>query len=253
MALSHNELAHSLASYLVNDNRMVWEDIPAGKSGSIRPDVLTIQKSFSNPNPISYEIKVSASDFRSDVTSGKWSKYLDFSYGVVFAAPKGLIKKSDIPDICGLIQFDGQSWRTVKKPILNPAVLNGELLLKLLIAGKDRETQANVIKNRGFDEWEHKETLRKKFGKDFAKKIKLIETYDECKKELDGYKKELGSLFGLDINEWSFIYDLSRSIKDLKILADEGKRKEKIAKDLRVMKNHLDSRIDAIVENYTTN
>lgn len=107
MSLSHDELANNLATHLMSVDRMVWEDIPVGKSGSVRPDVLTIQKSFASPNPISYEIKVSVSDFRSDVTSAKWKNYLDFSYGVIFAVPKGLIKKSDIPNGCGLMQFNG--------------------------------------------------------------------------------------------------------------------------------------------------
>ena len=92
--LTHDELANSLAIHLMNENRMVWEDIPVGKVHSVRPDVLTIEKSYSSPNPISYEIKVSVSDFRSDVTKAKWKAYLDFSYGVIFAVPKGLIKKS---------------------------------------------------------------------------------------------------------------------------------------------------------------
>lgn len=252
MTLSHNELAHNLASYLMNDGRMVWEDIPAGKSGSVRPDVLTIEKSFAKPNPISYEIKTSVSDFRSDITTAKWSKYLDFSYGVVFAVPKGLIKKSDVPNSCGLIQFNGQSWHTVKKPTLNPAILNGEILLKLLIAGKERETKKNTIKNRNFDEWKHHETLRKKFGKKFSEKISLLDKYDDRVKELNGYKKELGDLFGLELNSWSFNHELYNCIKDLKISADENKRKEKIAKDLNFLKKNLDLQLNSIITNYTS-
>ncbi|OUS29497.1 hypothetical protein A9Q98_06140 [Thalassotalea sp. 42_200_T64] len=101
MSLSHDKLANNLATHLMSDDRMVWEDIPVGKSGSVRPDVLTIQKSFASPNPISYEIKVSVSDFRSDVTSAKWKNYLDFSYGVIFAVPKGLIKNQIFQMVVG--------------------------------------------------------------------------------------------------------------------------------------------------------
>lgn len=66
--LAHDQLADNLAQHLLRDDRIVWTDIPTGRQGSCRPDVYTIQKSYTQPNPTSYEIKVS---FRSDVTSGK--------------------------------------------------------------------------------------------------------------------------------------------------------------------------------------
>lgn len=81
--LNHDDLAHNLAQHLQQEARMVWENIPAGCAGNVRPDVYTLQKSFSSPNPITYEVKVSLSDFRSDVTTAKWKAYLRFSYGVV--------------------------------------------------------------------------------------------------------------------------------------------------------------------------
>lgn len=249
--LTHDELANNLAVHLMSDDRMVWEDIPAGKSGSVRPDVFTIQKSFSNPTPISYEVKVSLSDFRSDITKAKWSNYLDFSYGVIFAVPKGLVTKKDIPDGCGLICFNGLSWHTVKKPTLNPAILNGELLLKLLIGGSERETIKPIIKNRDFNEHMHNEKLRKKFGEKFAGKIKFLDEYKEKKAELNGLKKELASLFNLDINRWCFEIDVSYHIEQLKIMACETKRKSKIAKELEVLTNNISNSINRVIKNYT--
>lgn len=249
--LTHDELANNLAVHLMNDNRMVWEDIPTGKVHSVRPDVLTIEKSYSSPNPISYEIKVSVSDFRSDVTKAKWKAYLDFSYGVVFAAPKGLIKKSDIPNGCGLMLFNGQSWHTVKKPTLHPNKLNDELLLKLLISGSQRETQKSIIKNRDFEQHVHHDTLRKKFGKDFSEKISLLDTYEDKKKELKGLRKELASLFDLDIDRWGFESNVSYHIDKLKIMADESKRKEKIANELIKLNDNVSASMRRIIEKYT--
>jgi len=249
--LSHDQLANNLAIHLMSDDRMVWEDIPVGKAGSVRPDVLTIQKSFANPNPISYEIKVSVSDFRSDVTKAKWRNYLDFSYGVVFAVPKGLITKADIPNGCGLMTFNGQSWNTVKRPTLNPSELGGELLLKLLIAGKERETSRPIIKNRDFDKHAHHEALRKKFGKDFSSKISLIDSYPEKKKELNKLKRELGGLFGVDIDAWGFESNIAYHIDKLKILADESERKKSIAKELSMARDRLNLSLDRIIKDYT--
>lgn len=250
-ALTHDELANNLAVHLMNENRMVWEDIPAGKLHSVRPDVLTIEKSYSSPNPISYEIKVSVSDFRSDVTKAKWKSYLEFSYGVVFAAPKGLIKKSDIPNGCGLMLFNGQSWHTVKKPTLHPSKLNDEILLKLLIGGAQRETIVPVIKNRDYEEYVHHETLRKKFGQDFSEKISLLDTYADKKKELKRLKKELGVLFDLDVDQWGFESNVSYRIEKLKIMACESKRKLAIAEELIRLNKDITQSFDRIVTKYT--
>ena len=84
----HNDLMHDLAEHLrSNSDRMVWTDMQLGPVGSPRPDVFTVNKSYTQPRPLSYEIKISRADFRSDVTSGKWQKYLDYSAGVIFAPP----------------------------------------------------------------------------------------------------------------------------------------------------------------------
>lgn len=249
--MTHNELAHNLALHLAKDDRMVWEDIPAGRSGSVRPDVYTIQKSFSNPNPISYEIKVSKSDFRSDVTKAKWRSYLDFSYGVIFAVPKGLITKSELPEGCGLITFNGQSWNTVKRPTLHPKNLDDELLLKLLIAGRKRETHIEPIKNRDFDEHKHHEALRKKFGQDFAKKIRFLDEYPEKKKELEGYKDELASIFNLNKERFAFEGNVKYHIEKLKILANETERKLAIAKQLQSLQKTINRALDNTIQDYT--
>lgn len=46
--LTHDELAADLAAKLRTDRRMVWTDIQLGPSGSPRPDVYAIFKSFSH-------------------------------------------------------------------------------------------------------------------------------------------------------------------------------------------------------------
>lgn len=253
MTLSHNELAHNLATHLMNDNRMVWEDIPVGRAGSIRPDVLTIEKSFSNPNPISYEIKVSVQDFRSDITSGKWKGYLDFSDGVVFAVPKGLITKNDIPTGCGLITFNGEFWNTVKRPTLQNSALDNELLLKLLIGGKERQTTTSIVKQRGFDERVHNDALMKKFGDDFRRKIHFINTYDRDKEELDNLKQELLSILDLS-NEpeaWNTLHDIKSAIKLLRESSDKELMYKAVLKDLTNLKSNLDKSFEKLSSKYS--
>lgn len=250
--ISHDDFAHMLAQHLKCDDRMVWENIPAGSAGNVRPDVFTIQKSFANPNPITYEIKVSLSDFRSDVTKAKWKAYLKFSYGVVFAVPKGLITKNDLPNGCGLITYNGAGiWHTVKKPTLSPCRLDGDILLKLLIGGGKRMTQNKVIQPRQFDQYKHMEKLRSKFGKNIAENIQFIEEYPSMKKEINALKKQLGELLDVNPDRWCFERDIADKIQQIREQADESERKKAIAVRLDKLNKILSSQIDTIKREFT--
>lgn len=254
--LSHDELASNLARHLLNEGRMVWEDIPAGRRHSVRPDVYTIEKSFANPNPISYEVKVSLADFRSDVTSAKWKAYLEFSYGVVFAVPKGLITKKDVPNNCGLITFNGEFWNTVKRPTLHPAELDDDLLLKLLISGKERQSKPFEPVPRPFDEERHYDALRKKFGEDIRQKLHFIGKFPQMMEELTEMRSCLSRLFGEELpkdifNTWRFDYVVSKAIEELEIKAKEETRKAAIAKELQELSEVMDRRMNIIINRYT--
>lgn len=231
---------------------MVWENIVAGPGGSVRPDVFIMEKSFANPNPISYEVKVSVADFRSDVTKAKWKAYLGFSYGLVFAAPRGLITRKDIPTGCGFIQYNGTIWHTVKRPTLHPCTIDSAMMLKLLIDGERLETQTKPIKNRDFDEWQHHETLRKKFGQDIRQKLALIDEYPTMKGKLDTLKSELAEALGVGpIDKWCFIQDIKHAIEQLKIMANEHERKQAIAGELAALGDRLNGHLSRIITDYT--
>lgn len=255
--LTHNELASNLARHLMHESRMVWEDIPAGPSGSVRPDVYTIEKSFSNPRPVSYEIKVSVADFRSDITSAKWKSYLDFSYGVVFAVPKGLITKKDLPNGCGLMTFNGEFWNTVKRPTLHPAPLNDDLLLKLLISGNERQTKSFQPVPREYDDFKHYDQLRKRFGEDIREKIHFIRDYPDMVKELTAMRQRLANLFDMELDkeprdQWRFDRHLEYKIQQLEVMANESTRKAAIAKELEDLSRGVNYRLKNIIENYTS-
>lgn len=249
--MNHNDLAHSLACHLIGEGRMVWEDIPAGKAGSCRPDVFTISKSYSMPNPTSYEIKVSVEDFRSDVTSGKYQKYLEFSSSVIFATPKGMIKKSDVPKGCGLIQWNGSGWNALKRPTVNPSFsLNSEFLLKLLMEGKERQTTKPEQKIRTYDAIKQNKALMKKFGKDIGKKHSLIRDYPRMKSELKRMKKELADLFGLDPDkEWGLEFDIQYHIDKIKKECGSGALKKGFADDISRFENSILRELSRLKEN----
>jgi len=227
--IGHNALATKLARHMLAESRMVYEDIPVGRSGSIRPDVLTIEKSYTKPNPAAYEIKVSLADFRSDTTSGKWMGYLNYAWSVTFVVPRGLVKKSDIPDKCGLVTYneDLDTFVTIKKPTVDPRQLDSEMLLKLLIEGSGRETEPGAFKVREARQYYLDEKIRKKFGKNIGEKIALVQTgYKDCRKQYLKMKKEAGEFFGVDVDRWCFWNDCSFSLERMKESCSEDARHE---------------------------
>lgn len=165
----HDELAHDLAEHMrANTEIIAWEDMQLGPAGSARPDVYTIRKSYSRFVPVVYEVKVSVSDFRSDITSGKWQRYLRYASAVVFAVPAGLIKKEDVPAGCGLIVRHDEIWRTVKNPTLQRLeTLPHEAWVKLVIDGIGREVSRQRVaepRARAVNHWQAAQAVRKRHG-----------------------------------------------------------------------------------------
>src|SRR3990167_5609663 len=142
----HDELMLDLADHLAKPERMMWCDMQLGPSGSVRPDIYTLDKSYIQPKPIAYEIKVSVSDYRSDVTKGKWQSYLDYACGVYFCVPQGLITKADLPTGCGLMVRGEVGWKSLKAPTLAKVNLSFKVMQKLLIDGIGREHKNASLK-----------------------------------------------------------------------------------------------------------
>lgn len=173
MGVAHDDLARKLAVHLAqNTDRMIWTDMQLGPQGSPRPDVYTINKSYVRPLPLAYECKISKADFMSDVTSGKWQKYLEFASGVIFCAPKGLISKDDVPSTCGLIIYNAESdaFFKAKGPTLIPVSLPQEAMLKLLIDGVRRiHTERRTI---DISEYALTLRIREKVGADVCQYVR---------------------------------------------------------------------------------
>lgn len=163
----HDALAEDLARHLRSEKTMVWQDVQLGPSGSPRPDVYTIARSFAHPNPRAYEVKVSRADFLADVTAGKWRAYLSFADSVVFAAPAGLVQPADVPPLAGLMVRGDSGWRALRRAVPGVVTIPESALLKLLIDGVEREGCRHRAKTyaeaqRGIDRF------CKKFGADAA-------------------------------------------------------------------------------------
>jgi len=146
---------------------MVWCDMQLGPQGSPRPDVYTIRRSFKSPCPTAYEVKVSVSDFRGDVTAGKYNAYYQYAGAVVFACERGLLGKADIPPQCGLIVLGETGWHHAKKSTVRPCTLPQDAVIKLLIDGVSREG-ACVRANAYASDRSYREFSRK-FGAEAAR------------------------------------------------------------------------------------
>ena len=138
---THDALAADLADHLwgMSKPAMVWLDMQLGPAGSMRPDVFTIERTYTALNTRAFEVKVSRSDFLADATAGKAQGYRSVAGALVFAAPKGLLKREEIPDGCGLIERGESGWRWARKPVISRIeTLPTKVWLKLLMDGIER-------------------------------------------------------------------------------------------------------------------
>ena len=165
--MTHNELLKDLASHLrASGDRMVWMDTQLGPSGSPRPDLFVVNKSFARFHTAAYEVKANLADLRRDITSGKWQSYRKFSHAVWFAFPSGLAPVALIPKECGLILRGENGWRTQRRPIAQVLdTLPHETWIKLLLEGTPRE---ELPRPRIANEWAQQQMLRKKLGDSVA-------------------------------------------------------------------------------------
>ncbi|GAL59780.1 hypothetical protein EV102420_23_00040 [Pseudescherichia vulneris NBRC 102420] len=173
MKWDHNALAHDLAEHLrQNTARIVWEDMQLGPSGTARPDVYALPCSFSKFCPVVYEVKVSVSDFRADVTAGKFTKYFAYASAVVFAVPDGMLKKTDIPEGCGLMVRKEGGWYTMKGPTMRPIdTLPRDAWVKLVIDGIRRETERTRLSMRTAPVYVHETQLAQRHGEEIARLV----------------------------------------------------------------------------------
>jgi hypothetical protein len=190
MTWKHDELAADLACHLRGPERMVWTDMQLGPAGSPRPDVFTIERSYSKPRPAAYEVKISRSDFRSDTTKGKWQSYLAFAGSVTFAVPDGLITLAEVPDGCGLIVRKDQVWRYARRPTVQRVEIGAHAWMKLLLDGRSREFAPAQPRSRSVDLWKDDERIRKKFGDAVARAARDLASVQAQATRLQAYARD---------------------------------------------------------------
>lgn len=168
--MKHDELQEDLARHLrAGTDRMVWTNTQLGPSGSPRPDLFTIAKSFARFRADCYEIKVSVSDLRRDRTSGKWQSYRKFGHSVWFALPRGMAPLELVPKECGVILRGEAGWRAARKPVAQVLeTLPRDAWLKLLMDLHPIDASGHVRAPRTANEYTAAEILRKRIGAEIA-------------------------------------------------------------------------------------
>lgn len=180
--MKHDDLQNDLASHLRgNTDRMVWTNTQLGPAASPRPDVFTVDKSYARFNADAYEIKVSVSDLRHDITSGKWQSYRKFAHRVWFAYPRGMVPLDEIPRECGVILRSDAGWRAARKPVAQVLdTLPRDAWLKLLIESFPNSAVGHRTEPRAANEWAATAALRRRHGAEIAELFESRKSADRA-------------------------------------------------------------------------
>jgi hypothetical protein len=134
---SEFKLQRDLAEYLRQCGFMTFTEIVIPGCEQGRVDVAAVKPGMYAQKDIrAYEVKITKQVFDKDINENKWRKYLNVFHRVYFAAPEGVLKKSDIPEGAGLILRNNNGWHVVKAAKFNnPEKLDVDSILALLYHG----------------------------------------------------------------------------------------------------------------------
>lgn len=124
--ITAQDVSSALQAYLEGHKskyQNTWIAIPEFSTPGVRNgrlDMVAIRTTYQVQEIRGFEIKVSRSDFFNDVESGKYTKYLNVCHSLYFVVPSGLVKKTDVPDGCGLLSWNGNAFTSVLRATRNP-------------------------------------------------------------------------------------------------------------------------------------
>lgn len=217
--MKHNELINLTVEVLRTDSRIVLPNLILGSmyvnySSVPHADIFSTDKSFTRPWYKIYEIKVSRSDFYSDVRSRKYMSYFPYCEELYFVAPKGLLRKDEIPEGCGLMIYnlDKKSLTTVRRAPVRECVLSEEVMRSIMLQNYSKNVQVDRREYNlklAFNAHHKQDALN--IGKDVRDKLRLVET---CEEQIARAKEDIAGSFGLEIGEDESLWLLcSRAVK----------------------------------------
>lgn len=192
-----------------------------------RADVVKIHPSYTKFSVSIYEIKVSRSDFLSDIRKEKWRGYLPHCNRFYFAVAEGVATKQDIPEEAGLMIRGAKGWTTVKAAPPNDRDIPRITLMSLVFA-RQRQTVRERRTDRVMDargRWDRRKQL-KVFGQRIAEALAKQANYEDATHDLkeavetirEAVRDGLGSDPGERWPEW----DLRKLVRKIKERATNG-------------------------------
>lgn len=224
--LALREMHSSRASYFITECKTCSTYFP-DPQGLLIFDGLAITKSYTKPNIIGYEIKVSRSDFLQD---NKWHLYLQYCNEFFFVVPKGRVKKEELPDNVGLIYYDPDTtnlrtvkkalWRQIEEPVgVYKYIIFSKLEHERIPFYEDRAEYAKDYLEDKVKKQYVGNALGTKLSKDLQEAYERLERIKSKEQELETWHKVKKVLEATGVLPWgwyrsdSWIQELEEKLK----------------------------------------
>lgn len=107
---------HILDALVSISTDKIWATEVPFRGSTTRIDFWTLEPTRSAGfRATSYEIKVSKADFKRD-SAEKQRGALLYSDRFIYVTPPSLLTKNDVPEWAGLLEWNGKTWRVIKRP-----------------------------------------------------------------------------------------------------------------------------------------
>jgi hypothetical protein len=185
-----------LAEDLANIKGTPFLDLPLGSVFLMdcqRADVIEVKPSYTRFCVSIYEVKISRSDFMSDIRSGKWRGYLEHCHRFYFAVSQGVAQKCDVPPEAGLIVRGETGWSTVKAAPARDVIVPDYTLMSMIFmkerfahSGQHRERLKQLL---GYSH--SHDHLLKSLGKKLGDALRNYDEYQTSKSNFEYWKEEI--------------------------------------------------------------
>lgn len=196
MSMSTKEITESL---ILSFNPEEWIAVPevAVRGCNGRIDVCAVRRrQYLRKQIRGYEVKISRSDFLSDVGSQKWRKYLSVCHQVYFATPAGLLRKEEIPSGAGLIVLGDKGWQVIKSaPVHDPENLDADAVLSILFSStRQMESSRDKLARQAALNRLSMSDVTKRLGGELSRRIAGLSP--KAERESEKIVREVNKLFG---------------------------------------------------------
>lgn len=113
MGITARDIVNALHAW--GEEKVCASEVSFSEHGT-RADFFTIEPIRSKSlRTTAYEIKVSRQDFKSDTAEKQYAALL-YSDRFFYVTPPNLVRKDELPEWAGLVEWDGNSFAVKKKP-----------------------------------------------------------------------------------------------------------------------------------------